>query len=71
MFILFLTHFFWDSVSIKSLPCNSFSLLYLEISTPMNRFMMKKFPRITTATKKRETSGLEIWGPVAGIRSFP
>jgi hypothetical protein len=37
----------------------------------MKRFMMKKFPRITTATKKRETRGLEMWGPLAGIRSFP
>ena len=58
--ILFETHFFQSSVSIKSLPPRSFCRLQVVMMMPTNRFIRKKLPMITTNTKKRAPPGQVI-----------
>lgn len=50
--ILCWTHFFYFSVIKKSFLINSFSRLYVEMISPMKRFIKKKFPMIMITTKK-------------------
>jgi hypothetical protein len=47
-------------VSIKSLPASSFYLLYFAIMTPINKFIKKKLPITTDATKKTAATGFYI-----------
>ena len=53
MFKRNLTHLFCSSVSSVSFAYNSFSLLYLAMITPIDRFRKKKFPMMITDTKNK------------------
>jgi hypothetical protein len=55
--ILALTHFFWLSFIVKSLPDLSFSLLKVEITTATKREIIMKFPITMKEMKNTEIKG--------------
>jgi hypothetical protein len=58
--ILVSTHFFYFSVSKKCFPSRSLSLLKAEITTPTNKLVMKKAPKMIKVRKKKAKKGYSL-----------